>query len=219
MSHYDTLNVARDATQDEIKSAFRRAARAAHPDREGGDTEQMARVNRAYQVLGDPAARAQYDQTGEEPAPPNDPGLAVLVQLFERAITECDGDVLAFCHRELDQAISSLKDDENSVRRQLQKLIKKRDCLKTKDGRTNLFASMVDHKVTEQEAQLRSIASGEKSAQLAKDHLASYESTFVPEPSSTMDHRQKDHNLDALIAEMQRGMFGKDFGRRSGRFF
>ncbi len=68
---YDTLGVPRDATQDEIKKAFRKLARAHHPDVAGDDPEaarQFDRIRKAYDVLGDPEARAKYDRGPEKRA-------------------------------------------------------------------------------------------------------------------------------------------------------
>lgn len=61
---YAVLGVAKDATLEEIKAAYRTASKAAHPDREGGSTERMTDVNVAYMLLSDPERRAQYDKTG-----------------------------------------------------------------------------------------------------------------------------------------------------------
>jgi curved DNA-binding protein len=58
--HYATLGVARLATQDEIKQAFRRLASQHHPDK-GGDTHRFQEIQAAYEVLGDESRRAQYD--------------------------------------------------------------------------------------------------------------------------------------------------------------
>ncbi len=62
MTHYEVLGVGSAATPDEVRAAYRRAARDAHPDRHGaGSAERMARVNEAWRVLGDPARRRAYD--------------------------------------------------------------------------------------------------------------------------------------------------------------
>jgi molecular chaperone DnaJ len=64
---YDVLGVARNATADEIKTAFRRRAAQHHPDRnpdDDGAQDRFKEVNHAYQVLSDPQKRAAYDRWG-----------------------------------------------------------------------------------------------------------------------------------------------------------
>lgn len=63
MDHYSTLGIERNASQEEIKQAFRKLAREHHPDR-GGDEAKFKQLNEAYTVLNDPQARAQYDFQG-----------------------------------------------------------------------------------------------------------------------------------------------------------
>lgn len=62
---YEILGVPRDASQDEIKRAYRRRARELHPDA-GGDEDAFKDITRAYEVLSDPDRRAVYDRYGEE---------------------------------------------------------------------------------------------------------------------------------------------------------
>ncbi len=65
---YATLGVARDATDDEIKNAYRRLATQYHPDRNGGSKEaeeKFKEITEAYDVLRDPQKRAAYDRYGE----------------------------------------------------------------------------------------------------------------------------------------------------------
>jgi curved DNA-binding protein len=64
--YYDTLGLARDVTQDEIKRAYRKLARKYHPDvSKEKDAEQKFKIlGEAYEVLKDPEKRAAYDQLG-----------------------------------------------------------------------------------------------------------------------------------------------------------
>ena len=61
--YYKTLGVSKNATADEIKKAYRKAARENHPDA-GGDEEKFKDINEAYEVLSDEKKRKIYDQYG-----------------------------------------------------------------------------------------------------------------------------------------------------------
>ena len=60
--YYSLLGVAKGASDDEIKKAYRKLAHQHHPDKQGGDEKKFKEINEAYQVLSDPQKRAQYDQ-------------------------------------------------------------------------------------------------------------------------------------------------------------
>lgn len=62
--YYEVLGVGKNASADEIKKAFRKAAIAHHPDKEGGNEEKFKEVNEAYEVLKDDKKRQRYDQFG-----------------------------------------------------------------------------------------------------------------------------------------------------------
>lgn len=63
---YNTLGVGKDASQDEIKKAYRKLSKQYHPDlnKDAGAEEQYKKVQEAYETLGDEQKRASYDQYG-----------------------------------------------------------------------------------------------------------------------------------------------------------
>lgn len=65
--YYEVLGLQKGASEDDIKKAYRKAAKANHPDLHPGDKEAEARfkeANEAYAILSDPDKRAKYDQFG-----------------------------------------------------------------------------------------------------------------------------------------------------------
>lgn len=64
--YYSTLGVARGASPDEIKKAFRKLAHQYHPDKGTGDEKKFKEINEAYQVLSNKEKRARYDHTGQD---------------------------------------------------------------------------------------------------------------------------------------------------------
>lgn len=77
--YYEILDVKKDTSQDDLKKAFRHLARKYHPDLNKGSKdaeERFKEINEAYQVLGDPQKKAQYDRVGHADGIPagNSPG-------------------------------------------------------------------------------------------------------------------------------------------------
>src|SRR6478752_9776011 len=62
--YYEVLGVSKDASDDELKKAFRKAAVKHHPDKVGGDEAKFKEINEAYEVLKDSSKRQRYDQFG-----------------------------------------------------------------------------------------------------------------------------------------------------------
>lgn len=65
-NYYNILGVNENASQDQIKKAFRKASLKNHPDR-GGSKEEFQNINSAYQILGDPEKKRHYDNQRRNP--------------------------------------------------------------------------------------------------------------------------------------------------------
>src|SRR5919205_2573998 len=63
INYYEVLGVSRNASQSEIRNAYRRLAKERHPDRAGGDEAEFSRLQEAHAVLSDPNRRRQHDQS------------------------------------------------------------------------------------------------------------------------------------------------------------
>ncbi len=72
--YYEVLGIGKDASDDDIKKAYRQAAKKYHPDLHPGDKEaeqKMKEANEAYEVLSDKEKKARYDQFGHAGVDPN----------------------------------------------------------------------------------------------------------------------------------------------------
>jgi molecular chaperone DnaJ len=104
MDYYELLGVVRNATQTEIKKAYRKLAVKYHPDKNPGDKkaeEKFKEISHAYEILNDPRKRRQYDQFGENAFQYgtgggfHDPG-DIFREVFGGTFGDLFGDVFGF---------------------------------------------------------------------------------------------------------------------------
>lgn len=79
---YKLLGVEKDASEQELKKAYRKAAIKNHPDK-GGDVEKFKEISTAYEVLSDPQKRQMYDQYGEDAIKNDGQGMGGGVDPFD----------------------------------------------------------------------------------------------------------------------------------------
>jgi curved DNA-binding protein len=85
--YYDVLGVARQATQDDIRRAYRKLAREYHPDlnQDDGAEDRFKEIGEAYEVLSDPDKRERYDRLGSQwRTREQAPGAGSFEDFFER---------------------------------------------------------------------------------------------------------------------------------------
>lgn len=182
--HYATLGVAQDASLDDIKRAYRRAARHAHPDR-GGSHERMQSLNKAKDVLTDPERRARYD-AGEDDTRDtiDDRARALILQLFAEAIDLNAPDPFRGALDGLKEGIHQADQKTVATQRAIARMNGQRDRMTAKTER-NVFKELLDRAIASAEASLTKLEATKATAQRAIDILTSeYEpGPGVVEPS------------------------------------
>ncbi|MGE3558177.1 MAG: DnaJ domain-containing protein [Nitrospira sp.] len=117
MNYYQMLGVSRDASDEDIKKAYRKLVFEHHPDRNPEKTESEARIreiNVAYEIIGDPEKRRSYDRLswGDEPrATSVDPDL-ILNEIEQKLFDEGRKEIFAI----LMQNVARVKDELMMIR-------------------------------------------------------------------------------------------------------
>jgi curved DNA-binding protein CbpA len=99
---YTRLGVSRDATPTEIKRAYRRSSKRAHPDAEGGSPEKWALLVEAHDVLSDAERRRRYDETGEWGAGEPDNHQAAVMMRVVQAMAIVEGQLAGQVYASVD---------------------------------------------------------------------------------------------------------------------
>lgn len=151
MSPYETLGVEKDAGADEIRAAYRRRIREAHPDR-GGDSDSAAAINAAYDVLGDAQRRAKYDEFGVDPEQPltreqtvEVSAVNTLLSMFSASV-DSDGPLLAKVKAHLEALVGEARSHLKRHQGGLAKLVARRDEYSVERGR-NLVREAIDKRI------------------------------------------------------------------------
>tara|TARA_Y100000310_G_scaffold173688_1_gene173826 strand:+ start:2267 stop:2881 length:615 start_codon:yes stop_codon:yes gene_type:complete len=156
---YDALGVSTDATQAEIKRAYKRLAMQLHPDRPNGDADTFLPIQAAYDVLSDESKRRRYDETGDvEDRRFEDLVTDKMMQLFNGMLSEEQnviGDAVEQMRGMIEKGINGTMHNQNKVEAKKTQLKKRRNRIKITQGHgANLYKQLADAAITSCDQQI-----------------------------------------------------------------
>lgn len=201
MKLYDDLGIKPDATEDEIKAAYRKAASKHHPDK-GGDKEKFQVVQRAYEVLTDPVRRGRYDKDGTFSQDGNDPKLRALGEMANLVtqLVDAMGENTAFVdvRAELVKMVEANQEEFRTKLKGLDRRIKFRTAaakrFRLRKGKTgdNLMARILEGNLDKLNAERAMSQDLLKTCGIMLEMLADYQYDFDAAPKSSRDRTMDD---------------------------
>lgn len=184
MSLYDVLGVAKDATKQAIKTAYRSLAQKAHPDREGGDAEKFHEIQLAYDVLSDDGKRERYDATGETKSKASTLTEAeqLVMQHFAQSIASGEeGDILESLRDFLYTGKDTVEAAIAVANRELEELQKQQGRVTSKTEE-NLFSMILDQKIDRKQQDIEALSVQLDVIEQAENLADDYIDTAAKEP-------------------------------------
>ena len=190
--YYKILGVAKNATKEEIKKAYKEKAKKHHPDNQG-DKEQFTEINLAYVTLTDSKKRKHYDETGEDL--PKDQIRIVAIELLATLLYELLNKDIPLNIDLIQIMKDSVRNKSNEISNQLNKVTsitnktqKIRKNL-TQKGKDNILESILDRKEGDLTKEKESVLNTLKSLNEALLILENY--GFTPEGAEWISQRIK----------------------------
>ncbi len=185
---YATLGVARDATAAEVKRAYKRAAKALHPDVAGDAPETRAQFEHAvtaYQLLSDPEKRKAFDETGvipDDQMSERNQLLSAMASIFNQIVDDIlekgrplrQSDIVGAMRRLAARKMAELDDAASVIRRQVDELQDLRSRITRIDEAENIFASHLTHRIGGLTSNLAAVRSARRIAEMMQTELESY---------------------------------------------
>ena len=208
MTLYEILGLYPDATEEEIKDAYRRKSMIHHPDREGGDEESFKQVKAAYEVLSDPERRKRYDETGQTEEGPSEEEMVanaatnILVETLRNMPdwhSPTQDDFVERMVKRVDSRINKLEMDMGIGEDALKKVKKLLGRFIKKDKGRNIFQEHLEREVVNLEAFL---AEGTRRIALEvklREYIQSYQ--FIMDPNA--EKESEDFSLWKSIASIK----------------
>lgn len=183
MNHYEKLGVEPNATDEDIKKAYRQKATQTHPDK-GGSDEEFAAVAHAYETLKDPKRRLLYDSTGQDNRLPIEKEVeSCLLELFSEGLSGSkDCSVIENAKTSIKAAMVRFTNNRKGAMVRQEKLTKKRDKIKS-TSKVNLVHMLIDQELHSIKGYLLKIDHDEEVANKALEQLESYSEDWeAPKP-------------------------------------
>ena len=155
---YEALGVDKDATPEDIQRAYRKAAKASHPDT-GGDIDKFALISLAKDVLSDPERRKKYDRTGDAEGRTIDnteqKGRQLAWQAVEMHIAAAEQhgidpvtvDLIGDSIDALKKAVGKMEAEHAKTLKTVAKAKKLLGRFKARRGKEDILSVMLEHKI------------------------------------------------------------------------
>jgi curved DNA-binding protein CbpA len=198
-SLYDDLNVAPDASFEEIKRAHRKAARRHHPDA-GGNREDFEKIQHAYMILANPTKREKYDRTGttDETIDNSLAKLAAnIMQAFDLAMTQVSDynlpytDMISQTKFLLNQRQREIGAQQESVGIQIAKIKKIAKRIKFTGSGNNIIHNTLQQRIVQGEAAINQLREQKIDIVAAISYLDNYGFEFEKREQSIPMFREK----------------------------
>lgn len=175
MTPYERLGISTEATDKEIKAAYRSAAQKLHPDKnDGGDPAEYIALQEAYAILSDPIAKAHYDQTGETAGNSRTEVEHRLAALFGFLIdNNCDSGNLVHA---AEQAMAASTQRFTAELRKAEARIIRLRALRNRvvSTTTNAFNDLIDQRISSEIADIARLERELEINQLLNERLGDY---------------------------------------------
>lgn len=200
MNPYEILGVGRDATEDEIKKAYRNQSMKTHPDLNNGETEAFKQVERAYRILTTPEKRERYDRFGntDDESDPVDEAIRALIR---RAFTASDYP-LNYIKKELKVQKDKLSTKQNDLIRNKEKIQKRRNSFIKKNGKVDFVLDEIDFVIAQLEKDINNVDQGMNQISKYLDLLLEFKEEEKKETTNPAwnDFYQKINELESFKA-------------------
>lgn len=226
---YKALNIPPDATDDEIKDAYKSLAKKHHPDA-GGDKDTFSKINNAYMILKDPEKRSYYDKHGDE-KPSGDPKFNKAMEIFVGMINETVenyGDQIIYKNflPEMTKAVTKNltalnKERERIFRDQkhfkkLLEIFEKKMKHKKEKSKIDLFQYVMNERIRATQMNIQDLDDQEEIFNIVLDWITDFDFAFEEKPADSMDDLQgtsKQVAFNQLRQKMEQGGFPNNLWR------